>query len=219
MRWFFLLICLLLQSCASHRVQDPDAVAVRQKRSPVIIIDPGHGGPSIGTKRTAPPLIIEKNLTLECSLRVRDYLQKKGYIVRLTRTKDEEVSLQKRASLAHQWGGSFFVSIHFNHAPNPRAHGIEIFYYDGRKSGPLLVQSRRLASTILDAVLAGTKAQSRGVRGGDYCVLRENRLPAVLIEGGFFSNLAEAKKLANSRYIDTLARSIAEGIDRYVHSS
>ena len=190
---------------------------MKQKRSsPVIIIDPGHGGPSLGTKRNSPPLIVEKTLALDCALQVRDCLQKKGYVVRLTRTKDEGVPLQRRAKLAHEWGGSLFVSIHFNHAPNPRANGVEIYYYDKSKASPLALKSKKLASTILDVIIANTKANSRGVRGGDYCVLRENRLPAVLVEGGFFSNSAEAKKLANPRYIATLAYSIAEGIDRFV---
>ncbi|MBS0654768.1 MAG: N-acetylmuramoyl-L-alanine amidase [Verrucomicrobia bacterium] len=219
MKWIVILLCFLLSSCA-HRGGWERASSARQgqKQSPVIILDPGHGGTSPGTKRNAAPVIVEKNLTLECALKVRDYLQKRGYIVRLTRTKDEDVSLHKRVDLAHQWGGTFFVSIHFNHAPNPRAHGIEIFYYNKSQGSPLTTQSKKLATTILDSVVAGTKAKSRGVREGDYCVLRENRLPAVLIEGGFFSNAAEAKKLATPRYIDSLAQSIAEGIDRFVCS-
>jgi N-acetylmuramoyl-L-alanine amidase len=208
----------LLASCSHRKVSSPSAPIARQNRSFVIVIDPGHGGESAGTKRHSPPLIVEKKLTLDCALKVRDYLQKKGYIVRLTRTKDEAVSLQQRVALARQWGGRLFVSIHFNYAPNPQAHGVEVFYYDKPKSTPLGIKSKRLAMSILDRVIANTKANSRGVLVGDFHVIRENLLPAVLIEGGFFSNSVEAKKLANPQYIDTLAYSIAEGINNFVQA-
>lgn len=218
-KYLLILTFFLLSSCSHRKIESPSAPIKRKNQSTVIVIDPGHGGESLGTKRHSPPLIVEKKLTLDCALKVRDYLQKRGYVVRLTRTKDEAVSLHKRVALAHEWKGNLFVSIHFNHAPNAKAHGVEIFYYDKPKATPLGIKSKRLAMSILDRVIANTKAHSRGVLVGDFCVIRENKLPAVLIEGGFFSNTAEASKLANPKYIDTLAYSIAEGINNFVQAS
>ncbi len=214
MKYFCLLVLLFLTSC-SRRMQQEARVPFShvEKRSMTIILDPGHGGESMGTKMKKAPYLVEKELALACSFKVRDCLEQWGYKVRMTRTRDVAVPLLKRVALAKEWRGQLFVSIHFNHAANVHAQGVEVFYY------PDSVQAKRskhLAHCLLKSIVQKTKAASRGVKEGNFCVIRENSLPAVLIEGGFFSNAAEAKKLATDKYFNALAYSIAKGIDDFV---
>ncbi len=54
-----------------------------------------------------------------------------------------------------------------------------------------------------------------GVREGPFWVLVGAQMPAVLVEVGFVTNPAEAKRLVNSSYQKRLATGLADGIERY----
>ena len=69
---------------------------------PLIVIDPGHGGPDTGTKAGGGE-IMEKNVVLDFSTTLRDALEKSGrYRVVLTRTDDSFIPLADRVKLARQ---------------------------------------------------------------------------------------------------------------------
>ena len=59
----------------------------------------------------------------------------------------------------------------------------------------------------------GTK--DRGVKHGDYHVLRENTMPAVLVELGFIDNASDNEKLASTTYRQKAAQAIYYGILDY----
>src|SRR5262249_40428708 len=98
------------------------------------------------------------------------FLEELGYRVIMTRSKDVFISLQGRVSVANKTKAVLFISIHYNSAPSAEAHGIEVFYAGGRsKRGE---QSRVFARSVLTEVVDQTKALSRGVKVGNYHVLR-----------------------------------------------
>ncbi len=179
-----------------------------------VVIDAGHGGADRGTKSRAP-FCEEKRLCLQTARLVKRYLDQLGYHVIMTRTNDAFIPLSRRVEIAEQASSSIFVSIHFNSARNPTAHGIEVFFFDAKENKSRTIASKRLAEAILPGVIRRTLARSRGVKKGNYYVLRENSIPAVIIEGGFISNPQECAQLKDFEYQDKLARGIADGIDRY----
>lgn len=92
-----------------------------------IVVDPGHGGKDTGA--IGPRGLREKDVVLDISLRLRALLQERlGARVILTRSDDTFVSLEGRTGLAKEVRADFFVSIHVNSAPHPRADGIETYY-------------------------------------------------------------------------------------------
>ncbi len=106
----------------------PVAVKPRMKDGPtLIVLDPGHGGKDDGAKgRTG---ILEKQVNLEISKRVRKILEKRyKYRVELTRTQDTFIELKDRGDLANKLDADLFVSIHANAAPRKSARGIETYY-------------------------------------------------------------------------------------------
>ncbi len=108
----------------------PPVVALkpRKKNGPILIVlDPGHGGKDEGAKgRTG---LLEKQINLEISKRVRKILEKRyKYRVELTRTKDTFIELKDRGDLANKLDADLFVSIHANAAPRKSARGIETYY-------------------------------------------------------------------------------------------
>lgn len=76
--------------------------------------------------------------------------------------------------------------------------------------------SRDLAAALLDEMLAATGARSRGIKQSSFAVIRNARIPAVLVELGFASSPTEGRKLATSAYRQRLAQGIADGIVRFL---
>jgi N-acetylmuramoyl-L-alanine amidase len=83
---------------------------------PVVVIDPGHGGPDNGTRAGEEA---EKNLVLAFGLVLRDRLEKSGkYRVVMTRTDDTFIPLDDRVRVAHNQSAALFVSIHADYLPH-----------------------------------------------------------------------------------------------------
>lgn len=205
MRFFLaLLLTFSLHAAPSKKKKSPPP-------KPLIVLDPGHGGFDLGASVGSTS---EKYLALSTALLTKKYLQRKGYKVIMTRTRDIFIPLKDRAHTANKTRGKLFVSFHFNSAKNTSAKGIEIYYY-GSGNKWRRNASNKLAKTVLSRLLTTTKASSRGVKKGNFHVIRETKMPAILIEGGFMTNKTEGNRLRDFKYRDKLARATADGIHRY----
>lgn len=182
----------------------------------VVVLDPGHGGKDPGTRSLTKPFFLEKRLTLLLSEAVRHYLKNLGYHALLTRKADHSLALEDRVEFATANVADLFVSIHFNSAPNQDAHGIEVYYFDSKKNPSRAKASKFLAETVLKRTLHYTGAFNRKVKRGDFHVIRETGMPAVLIEAGFMTNDEEMEQIKNPAYLKKLALGIAHGIDDYL---
>ncbi len=213
-----------------------------EDRGVAVIIDPGHGGGDSGAVAQG---VVEKTLNLDVGLRVAQLLRARGVEVRLTREDDHFVSLEDRVRLANTLPGAVFVSIHFNDASGNgkaigRASGIETYYcerklapdpgwawasiFGGKSVTPgsqswAIREGQSLADCIQGSLIAGTAATDRGIKERSLYVTHRVMGPAVLVEGGFVSNPAEARHLGAAAYRQTLAESIAQGILKYLGAS
>jgi N-acetylmuramoyl-L-alanine amidase len=94
------------------RVRDPEPKEETTDARPLVVLDPGHGGPDHGT-RLAPTDSPEKAIVLEFCLLLRDKLEKTGkYRVAMTRTDDTFVALADRVGFARERKAALFVSVH-----------------------------------------------------------------------------------------------------------
>lgn len=182
-------------------------------RGPLVVIDPGHGGSDQGAKVGSA---IEKKLAMQTAVYLKRYLSAKGMHVVLTRSGDETVALDKRSSIANKTKCHLFVSLHFNAHSNKTVQGIEVFYYNKgvqwRKT-----RSKRVADKVLKEILGATKSLSRGVKHGNYHVIRETKMPAILVEGGFITNHEERQKLQSSAHLKKLATAIGKAVHSYFY--
>ena len=217
MRFFFLVLLFpFLAACAAgkaERASTPIGSAL-SSTGPTIVIDAGHGGLDLGA-RGQKPYCEEKRISLQTARLVKQYLSQLGYHVIMTRVSDSFVSLNKRTETANKAGSELFVSIHFNSSRNPTAKGIEVFFCDAKNNAIRTSSSRRLATLVLTRLIRRTNAVSRGVKKGNFFVIRETQMPAILVEGGFISNPGELNKLKDPKYIDQIARAVADGVDQY----
>jgi N-acetylmuramoyl-L-alanine amidase len=72
--------------------------------------------------------------------------------------------------------------------------------------------SSRLAYAVHERLVKRLRSEDRGVKQAPFYVLAGARMPAVLIEVGFVSNAAEARKLSAPAYQDEVAEAIADGV-------
>ena len=197
MRYLYCLLCFFLCSYG-----------------PTVVIDPGHGGQDQGA-RGQKPFCEEKRICLQTARLVKKYLDQLGYHVVMTRETDAFIPLARRVEIAKQADSQIFVSLHFNSSRTPSAQGIEIFFFDGKEQKVRAWASQRLADAVLTRVIRRTSAHSRGVKRGNFYVIRESSMPAILIEGGFISNPTERVNLRSLDYQEKIARGVADGIDFY----
>ena len=140
-----------------------------------------------------------------------------GYRVLLTRSSDVFVPLKRRVYFANKANCELFVSLHFNSCSTQIVKGIEIYYHSSSNYKRSRA-SRGLANSVLSQMIKKTAAKSRGVKRGNFCVIRETKMPSILIEGGFMTNPQEMNNLRQQIYLEKLARAVAEGIDSFVKS-
>lgn len=216
MRPIFLLLAFLLPLYPAVKKDKggPVGTVLTSPAVPTIVLDPGHGGTDRGA-RTKTPFCEEKRVCLQTTRLVKKYLDQLGYHVVMTRNTDAFVSLSRRVEIASQAGSAIFVSIHYNASRNPTAQGIEIFFFDSKEHRSRAVSSKKLADAILPRLVRRTQSPSRGVKKGNFYVIRETPMPAILIEGGFISNPRERGLLKTRDYQEKIARGIADGIDQY----
>ena len=218
MRKLALLTLLLLTACnRSQEPMRPICVAKRfdpAKHNITITLDAGHGGHDPGA-RSPWGDYEEKNLALATALMTRTHLQNLGYRVIMTRSNDTFLKLPDRAKVANDAKTTLFVSIHYNAATNKDAHGVEVFSYRNPKPQERETDSQKLAADVLRKVLANTHAAERGTKKANFAVLRRTEMPAILVEGGFVTNLQEMERLKDPNYLNSIAKGIAEGVNAY----
>ncbi|WP_208585733.1 N-acetylmuramoyl-L-alanine amidase CwlD [Gracilibacillus suaedae] len=188
-----------------------------------IVLDPGHGGVDGGAEASDDTM--EKDIALDVSKMLRDYLQQAGAIVYLTREGDYDLAqdgttglsrrksedIQNRVAFIKEKEADLFLSIHLNALPEKQWKGAQTFYHPGREQNELLAKAiqseirRNLENTNREAL-----AMSQ------VFILKYAETPGALVEIGFLSNEEEKELLKSANYQKKMAASIYEGISQYV---
>ena len=97
------------------------------RKTPVVVLDAGHGGKDYGAKGTHG--LFEKDVNLQISNLVKKILKNRyHYNVIMTRRNDTFIELKDRGKIANKHAADLFVSIHANAAKRKSAKGIETYY-------------------------------------------------------------------------------------------
>lgn len=101
--------------------------AKANRKTPVVVLDAGHGGKDYGAKGAHG--LFEKELNLRISKLVQKILLNRyHYKVIMTRKNDTFIELKDRGKIANKHDADLFVSIHANAAKRKSAKGIETYY-------------------------------------------------------------------------------------------
>lgn len=178
-----------------------------------VYVDPGHGGSDPGASGNC---VCEKDVALAIAQKVAEHLRRCGAEVKLSRAGDVTKSLQARTDEANAWGAGAYVSIHCNAAASPDASGWEVWHtiHEAQSKGDELAEAIAAQLRRLPLVARGTKSrESQANPGRDYYhVIRETRMPAVIVECGFVSNPKDAAYLKSADGQAAIAEAIARGV-------
>ncbi|MCK5557267.1 MAG: N-acetylmuramoyl-L-alanine amidase [Candidatus Hydrogenedentes bacterium] len=187
-----------------------------------IVIDPGHGGRFEGA--IAHNRLREADVNLNVASHLHELLRDAGADVTLTRSTDSAVAkkrnpsliedLEARPTLANAIGADLFLSIHHNAdiVPDSQRNDLEVYY---KMADP--GQSMDLARRIMHSVAFTDLSLERRklLLPGNYRVLRQSEMPAVLIEVSYLTNTENAQKLALSSTHRLQASAIFKGLVDY----
>ena len=180
-----------------------------------IVIDAGHGGFDPG--KVARDGTQEKEINLAISKKLSAFLEQGGAIVEPTRVSDEALSdskrddLKQRANIANDKNIDMFISIHQNSFPKGNVKGAQVFYYKESENG------ERLATAIQNRLKEVVDISNERVpkENSNYYVLKQVKIPSVIVECGFLSNDDENSKLTSDEYQEKIAWAIYMGILDY----
>jgi len=186
----------------------------------IIVLDAGHGGIDGGAE--AKNGLLEKDLNLKITLKVKEILEKEGIKVILTRKDDNDLcdneeekiksrknqDLNKRVEIVNNSNANLLVSIHMNSFPQEKYSGWQTFY---KKN---CVYSSEVAKLIQENIKTTTQIENNRVAMeiNGVKIIEKSTIPAILIECGFLSNKDEAQRLNTEEYQNQIAQGIANGI-------
>lgn len=186
-----------------------------------IVIDPGHGSmKSWGDTdpgAIGPKGLRERDVVLDMGEQLRAILSERGAKVVMTRTGSTNLSLEGRAQVANEISADVFVSIHANSSPSRSMSGTSTYFYApvGTDLGIQRNVRRNLAKYVQDKMLEQMNRSDLGVREGNLAVLRNTKVPSILVETAFISNYEEEALLGDANFRRLTANAIAEGLADY----
>lgn len=187
--------------------------------SKVIAIDNGHGANTSGkrtpkwTDGTRSPdtnknFMHEWEFNIAVARELNKELKRNGFKTVMVSDTSTDTPLSTRVSRANNAKADLFVSIHANANTGNWGSwgGTETYtYFKG--------ESHRVGKIVHKNLMKATKLRDRGVKNGDWLyVIRNTKMPAILLECAFMDNLAESKKLISSSFRKSVAKHIAMGI-------
>lgn len=206
--WTYLLVLFLFTFAAQLGNLATDVIAehIPVARVHTIVIDPGHGGEDGGA--TSVSGVLESQLNLEISLRLRDLFHFLGYRTHMIRTDDRSVytqgdtiaakkvsDLRQRVNLVNQTENALLISIHQNTFPEEQYSGAQVFY--GPK-GESQILAESLQGAFVRALNPGSRRKSKAAAG--IYLMQHIDCTGVLVECGFLSNHREETLLRSAPY-------------------
>lgn len=167
-----------------------------------IAIDPGHNcRPDIGAVGLGRK---EDVLVKSLAFAIEKLLVEQGHEVEICLPKSASSvisSLMARTRIANRFNADLYVSLHFNAFYKASANGAEVWIF----------ASNSLAKDRANAVLENIcdmGLRRRGVKIGNFAVLKHTNMPAMLVECAFITNASDMEKYDESKY----ALAITKGI-------
>lgn len=174
-----------------------------------VVVDPGHGGDDQGS--IGPAGAREADVCFAIATALEAALTASGTQVFLTRRHGDGPSDAQRATLANTLEADLFVAIHSGGA-EPSARGASAYYFGHERFHSEI--GMRVAELLLEHVCSLGFIDGRA-HAKTFPVLRETRMPAVMLEAGYITHPDEERLLADPAFQQKLATAIAEALRRF----
>jgi len=181
----------------------------------VIVVDPGHGGVDGGAKDGG---FHEKDITLPIGKLVSARLAEAGATVIMTRKTDVFIPLTTRSDIANKSHADFFVSCHINDSGGPRnMAGTITFHHKGNAISKILAECiQHEIAKVSGIPNTGVWSDGKIYPQSGFSVLRNTRMPSVLVEFGFIDNAQDRKRMVTDQFQEAVAKAVVQGIKVYL---
>lgn len=176
-------------------------------------LDAGHGLYTAG--KQTPDGVKEWRLNDDVCDRIAGLL--KDYDCKIIRTDNDEgnkdESLSARLDAYVNAGVDAFVSIHHNAFTGNWSNATGVEVYTDRQPTE---KDERLAVCIYNRLVEYTGLKGRGIKRANFKIINQNKIPAVLCEGGFMDGTFDYKVITSNEGKNAYARAVAEGLIEFL---
>ncbi len=219
---FVIMILVVSYLILNLRVSRPVSGVI----TPLVILDAGHGAPDGGSTGVKTG-VLEKDLNLEITMKIKERLGNEPVNIIMTREDDRGIypkeddtirdkkrkDLQERVRIANESGAAALVSIHMNYFTAQKYSGPQIFYSVNHPSGAVLAKD--IMDKIVEIIGPHCTRETKPIKN-EILLLREAEVPAVIVECGFLSNAAEERLLMDGEYQGKMADAVSQGIMEFL---
>lgn len=183
-----------------------------------IVVDAGHGGRDDGCSGVNGSKESEINLAISKTL--EKYLTTLGIKVVMTRCDGNGLydagvdnyklsDMNNRLEIIDNANADMVISIHQNSYSDSSQAGAQVFFQEDDEV------SMAFAESVKSVLLAQLPNARREIIKGDYYLLKESNLPAIIVECGYLTNAEEEQMLRTEEYQNKVAYSIMCGVVKY----
>lgn len=178
-----------------------------------IALEAGHGGEgntgALGLSGTK-----EKNLNLRFTQILKEAFEKENAKVVLMRQGDTNPNFDQRLKVAYDSNSNVIISIHANASSNEKgflssSQGPSVYYKHSH--------CRSLAESIYKELIDVWKKDYGIISNFNYAIVRQTRIPAVLVELGFLTHPEDEAFLLDEAFLKKQANSIVEGTKKFLN--
>lgn len=171
----------------------------------MIIIDEGHGMDTPG-KRCEELHEWEYNRIIGRYLREELVKRKIDFATLVPEIND--IGLYMRVERARKYPkADLLLSIHGNAFSSPGASGIETWYYSQKGKEAAKIFQKHLVKAL--------QRKDRGIKKGNFYIIKKSPQVAVLVEIGFYTNPEERKLMLTEDWQRKAAGALADSIQEY----
>ena len=192
----------------------------------IIVLDAGHGGEDGGAVSKSG--IVEKDLNLAITMKIKEKLEDNNIQVILTRDNDVMLytnaeaklakrkveDINKRIDITNSANADMLVSIHMNSFPQNYCKGWQIFFKQDNDA------SKEIASfiekSIKEELIDNNNRVAQSIN--NVKLINKSQIPAIVVECGFLSNDEEANMLTEESYQEKISTGICNGIMKWYNN-
>ena len=210
-----ILIVVLCSFATKSVINVNSSDTIKSKKT--VVIDAGHGGIDDGT--IGADNSKEKNINLDIARALYDYLTVCGINSVMIRNDDSEFyktgekrtksDLYNRLDFINSVDNSVLISIHQNHFEDESEWGTQIWYSANTAESEVLANSVLL--NVKELLQPENKRENKK-SDNSYYILYKAKVPSIMIECGFMSNVRENTLLQNEEYQNDMAYCIMSGV-------
>jgi N-acetylmuramoyl-L-alanine amidase len=191
---FLALIALISSAFIKPMANEPKPITV--------VIDAGHGGSDFGASSNGT---YEKVIVSQIAEKVKSLNANKNIIIKLTRTSDELMTLDKRTEYINAIKPDLVLSLHVNSSTNHAKSGVEFYVSD---KSPFFEKSNEIARKLNLAFAKNNSLKVSDTKTAPFHIIKKSEAPSVIVELGYLSNTYDKKYLTDDSEQNEIAQNI-----------